>query len=188
MMAIVSQPTTLKEFLRRHEDSAVLEYANGVVTEKMPPSYDHGILAGLLSEQINGFARPRKLAISGVEVRTTDLAAGVSRVPDLSVWIWDRIERDPARQRRGAFIPPDIAIEIASLGQSRPKQIERCQQFVDQGTRIALMFDPGTRTVVDVRPKGAERLLRGEDVLDLTEVIPGLTFVVGDLFALLDFE
>lgn len=186
-MAIASRPMTLDQFLKKHEESAVLEYARGVVTEKMPPSFDHGLLAGVIGHQINAFALPRKLGVAGVEIRTTDLATGVSRVPDVCVFVWDRIERDPVKQRRGAFIPPDIAIEIASPGQSRRKQVERCQEFLELGTRIALMFDPRTKSLVDVRPGGVERRLRGDDVLDLTEVIPGLTLVVGELFAMLDF-
>jgi Uma2 family endonuclease len=188
MMAIASQSMTLKEFLKQYEDSAVLEYAQGAVTEKMPPSYDHGILAALIGHQTNGYTLPRKLGVVVVEVRITDLETGVSRVPDLSVFVWDRIERDPVKQRRGAFIPPDIAIEIASPGQSRQNQIERCQQFVAQGARIALMFDSCTKSVIDVRPGGVERRLRGNDVLDLGDVIPGLTLVVGELFAALRFE
>ena len=187
-MAIDSRPMTLKQFLDTHEQSTVLEYAHGVVTEKMPPSFDHGFLAGMIGHQINAFALPRKLAAAGPEIRVTDLAADVSRVPDLSVFVWDRIERNPIKRRRGAFVPPDIAIEIAFEGQSRHDQIDRCQEFVDQGARIALMFDPRTKTVVDVRPGGVVRRFRGDDVLDLTDVIPGLTLGVGALFALLDFE
>jgi Uma2 family endonuclease len=188
MMAIDSRPMTLKQFLNKHEQSAVLEYAQGVVTEKMPPSFDHGDLASFIALQINSFAHPRKLAFASVELRVTDLETGVSRVPDLSVYVWDRIERDPVKRRRGAYTPPDIVIEIASEGQSRQDQIDRCQEFVDQGAGIALMFDPRTKTVVDVRPGDEVRRLRGDDVLDLTDVIPGLTLGVGALFALLDFE
>jgi Uma2 family endonuclease len=66
-MAIVSQPMSLKEFLRRHEDSAVLEYADGVVTEKTPPAYDHGLLASLIGHQINAFA----LVLNGLRTRNT---------------------------------------------------------------------------------------------------------------------
>lgn len=187
-MAIASQPMTLDQFLKKHEDSAVLEYANGVVTEKMPPAYDHGILASVIGHQINGFALPRKLGVVVVELRTTNIETGVSRVPDLSYFVWHRIERDAIKRRRGAFIPPDIAIEIASLGQSRQKQIERCREFINLGARIALMVDPRTSTIVDVRPGGVERRMRGDDVLDLTEVIPGLTLVVNDLFAAARFE
>jgi Uma2 family endonuclease len=187
-MTIASGTLTLDEFLAEYEHDATLEYERGVITEKIPPTLGHGFIATILGQQINSFAYRRKLAFAVVEVRTTDLATGVSRVPDLSVYIWDRLERDPVAQQRGAFIPPDIAIEVASPGQSRQKQIERCQQFVEQGARIALMVDPRTETIVDVRPDRSERRLRGDDVLDLSEVIPGLTLVVQELFGAARFE
>jgi Uma2 family endonuclease len=119
------------------------------------------------------------------ELRVTDLTSGISRVPDNAVYAWDRIERSPKAQEHGAFEPPEIAIEVASPGQSRRKHIERCHQFVELGTRIALMFDPRTLTIVDVRPGQPERRLRGDDVLDLNEVIPGLSIAVDELFVLL---
>jgi hypothetical protein len=50
------------------------------------------------------------------------------------------------------------------------------------------MFYSCTKSVIDVRPGGVERRLRGNDVLDLGDVIPGLTLVVGELFAALRFE
>jgi Uma2 family endonuclease len=188
MMAIASRTMTLDEFLARHEDDATLEFCRGVVTEKMAPSLPHGILASLIGQQINGFAHPRKLGFAMVEVRTTDRGSGVSRVPDISVYVWDRIERDRIAKHLSASIPPDIAIEIASPGQSRRKQLERCLEFLELGARIALMVDPRTSTVVDVRPNGVQRRLRGGAVLDLGDVIPGLTLVVGELFAALRFE
>jgi Uma2 family endonuclease len=187
MMVIAPRPMTLDEFLEKHEDSAVLEYAHGVVTEKMPPSAVHGHLASMIAYQINGYGLPRKLAAVAVEVRTTNVENGVSRVPDLSIFTWDRIERDRIARHQSASIPPDIAIEIASPGQSRQKQIERCREFIADGVRIALMFDPRTKSVIDVQAGGAERRLRDDDMIDLTEVIPGLTLVVRELFAMLDF-
>ena len=187
-MAIASRPMTLAEFLRRHGDSAVLEYANGVVTEKMPPSADHGLLASMIAYQINGYALPRKLAATAVEVRITNTETGVSWVPDLSVYVWERIQRDRIARHQSASIPPDIAVEIASPGQSRQKQVERCREFIEQGARIALMFNPRTKSVIDGRPGGIERRLRGDDVLDFDEVIPGLRLVVGELYAMLDFK
>jgi Uma2 family endonuclease len=187
-MTTASRTLTLDEFLAEYEHHATLEYERGAITEKMPPTMGHGFLAMLLCQRINDFAYPRKLAFAATEIRTTDLQSGVSRVPDVCVYTWDRIERDPVKQQRGAFIPPDIAIEVASPGQSRRRQIERCQQFVALGARIALMVDPRTETIVDVRPGGVERRLRGEDVLDLTDVIPDLTLVVRALFAAARFE
>src|SRR5258707_1308776 len=52
-MTIAPQTMTLDEFLAKYEDDAVLEYAQGVVTEKMAPSLPHSALASLIGQQIN---------------------------------------------------------------------------------------------------------------------------------------
>lgn len=181
-MTIAPQTMSLDEFLDHYGDDPTLEYAHGVVTEKMPPAWNHGILGYFICKWINDYANPRKLALAVPELRTTDRPSERSRVPDISVYLWDRVERDPMAQEHGAFEPPDIAIEIASPGQSRRKQIERCHQFVALGAKIALMFDPGARTIVEVRSGQPDRRLRGTDILDLDEVIPGLEVAVADLF------
>jgi Uma2 family endonuclease len=113
-MTIASGTLTLDEFLAEYELDAVLEYERGVISTKMPPTAGHGFLAAILVQHINEFAYPRRLAFAAPEIRTTDVGSGISRVPDISVYIWDRIERDPVKRERGVFIPPDIAIEIAS--------------------------------------------------------------------------
>ena len=181
-MIIAPHTMTLDEFLAKYEDSAVLEFADGVVTEKMAPAWNHGILGYFIAKWINDYAHPRELALAIPELRTTDLGTRVSRVPDIAVYVWSRIERDLKAQERGAFVPPDIAIEMASPGQGRREQIERCQQFVALGSRIGLMVDPRTRTIVDVRADRPDRRLRDADIVDLSEVIPGLTASVTELF------
>lgn len=187
-MAITPQTMTLDEFLARYEHDPTLEYEQGVVTEKMAPALNHGFLAGLLVHWLNGFMLSRKLGAAAAELRITDQVTGVSWIPDVSVYVWDRIERDPKAQEHGAVSRPDIAIEIASPGQSRRKQIERCQDYLAIGARIGLMLDPRTHTIVDVRPDQSARRLRSGDVLDLGEVIPGMTLPVGELFDALRFE
>jgi Uma2 family endonuclease len=188
MAIITPQTMTLDEFLARYEHEPTLEYEQGVVTEKMASALSHGFLAGLLVHWLNGFMLPRKLGIAASELRITDQTTGVSWIPDVSVYVWDRIERDPKAQEHGAVSPPDIAIEIASPGQSRRKQIERCQEYLAIGVRIGLMLDPRARTIVDVRPGQPAWQLRSGDVLDLGGVIPGMMLAVGDLFDALRFE
>ena len=187
-MTIASQRMTLDEFLAKYEHDPGLEFAQGVVTEKMSPGWDHGALQALVGQTINSHAGPRKLAFAFSELRTTDRAAEVSRIPDISVFVWDRIERDPVARQRGAFISPDIAIEIMSQGQGRQTQLNRCREFVANGAHAALLFEPAAGLVTEVRPGGSERTYLGDDMIDLGDIVPGLTLAVGELFAALTFE
>jgi len=189
-MAIVQRgqrTLTLDEFLAQPEVKPAREYVNGVITQKMAPNWDHGGLQAEVTTRINVFARPRRLAFAFPELRTTDRPANASLVPDISVYLWERIERDREAGQHGAFTPPDIAIEIASPGQGRQRLLARCRGFVERGSQVALLLDPRRQDLTEVRPEGVERRLRGTDVLDLGDVIPGLTIPVGELFASLDF-
>ena len=177
---------TLEEFLALPDEKPALEYFDGVVTQKVSPERDHSALQFLICEWVNVAARPRKLAFAFPELRTTH--SGASLVPDVAVYTWARIPRE--RSARGTVdvtTPPDVTIEIASLGQGRRKLLERCRWFVEQGAQLALLVDPRRQTIAVVRGGETPRVLHGDDVLDLGEVIPGLTLVVGELFRVLDF-
>ncbi|MGE3272854.1 MAG: Uma2 family endonuclease [Chloroflexota bacterium] len=187
-MTIASQRLTLDEFLAKYEHDPILEYAQGVVTERLSASWDHGALQSLVGQAINAVAWPRKLGIALSSLRITDQDTDVSRIPDLSVFAWDRIERDPVARRRGAFSAPDVAIEILSPGQTRSSQIKGCREFVASGSRAALLFEPDARTITAVRPNTVERSYGESDHLDLGDIIPGLTLDIGALFADMSFE
>jgi Uma2 family endonuclease len=180
---------TLDEFLALPEESPAFEYQDGVITQKMAPERDHGGLQYVFCRWINDVGQPGKLAVAFPEFRATYRDDQVSFVPDVSVYLWARIPRE--RGSDGgiyAFTPPDIAIEIASPGQSRRRLIERCRRFVELGSKAALLADPRRQDIVEVRPDGVERRLRGADVLDLGDIVPGLSIPVGDLFAALTFD
>ena len=179
---------TLDEFLALPEEKPALEYVDGVVTQKMAPNWDHGGLQAEVTTRINVHARPRRLAFAFPELRTTDRSTNASRVPDVSVYIWERIERDREARQQGAFTPPDIAVEIASPGQGRRMLMNRCRWFVAHGSHAAILIDPRHQDLTEVRAGGVERRLRGADILDLGDIVPGLTIPVGELFAAVTFE
>jgi Uma2 family endonuclease len=178
---------TLEEFLALPEEKPALEYIDGEVAQKVSPEWDHSELQYVIPSRINAYAYPRKLGVALPELRTT--YSGESLVPDVAVFTWERIPR--RRNARGAIevtSPPDVAIEIASPGQGRRALLDRCRRFVEHGSRLALLADPRRRTVTVVRAGARPAVLSGDDVLDLGEVIPGLTLVVGELFTALSFD
>jgi Uma2 family endonuclease len=104
-------------------------------------------------------------------------------VPDLVVYRWDRIPRTPSGDlAEDASIPPDIAIEIASPGQSLRDLRGRCQWYVAHATPIALLVNRRTASISLFRSGIPARVLRGSDRVDLDEVLPGFQLTVQDLF------
>jgi Uma2 family endonuclease len=119
------------------------------------------------------------LALS--ELRTT--FAGRSRVPDVAVFQWERIPRDADGEIGNTFREaPDIAIEIVSPGQSVNQLVLRCLTFVELGVQAALLVDPAHKSILVFRPGAVPIGLHRSDVVDLGDIVPGLTLSVSEIF------
>jgi Uma2 family endonuclease len=181
------RPVTLEEFLTLPEKKPALEYANGKVTQKVSPQGKHGRLQSKFAELLNGFGEPRRLAIAFTETRAT--FAGRSRVPDVTMYRWERIPRDPNGEVANVFrTPPDIAVEILSPEQSVRRQVDRCRWYVANGVQIALVLHPDERSVRLFRADGTEQRLTGADRIDLDAVLPGFELTVEALFGTLRID
>jgi len=176
---------TLREFLALPEEEPPLEYVDGVITQKVSPKGPHTLRTAMFTTRVNVYAVPRKLALAFPEQRTT--FGGRSYVPDVSVYRWERIPwTGPADVEDDFPLPPDVAVEIISPGQSWRKLSGQCQWFVENGVGMALLIDPRRRRVRLFLPGQAARELALTDRIDLGDVIPGFPLVVGDLYTLLD--
>jgi Uma2 family endonuclease len=181
-MAIANPSMTLEAFLALPEEKPALEFEDGEVVQKVSPQGKHSLLQATTVSLINATAMPRKIAVALTELRST--YARASRVPDISVYTWDRVPRDANGDIANVFTtPPDIAIEILSPGQSVPRLIQRCLRLLRDGSRIVLLLDPEDLAVMDFRDGAMQNVLRGSDVVDLEPVIPGLKLTVDEIFA-----
>jgi Uma2 family endonuclease len=153
----------------------------GVVTQKMAPKADHGSIEFEFAAAVNAVVRPARLGRVFIETRfvTPDRAP----VPDVSFYRQDRILAE-SRDSFGDFtIPPDIAVEIVSPSQSVSEQLRKCLGYADLGVPVSLIVDPQDRSVFVIRPNQPTQGLRGEDRIDLDDVLPGFTLTVAELFA-----
>jgi Uma2 family endonuclease len=151
------------------------------VTQKVAPQGRHSRLQWKLAAWIGSFAEPRELAMAFTELRTTYSNSAV--VPDIAVYLWDRIDWDPNGDVPDVFTtPPDIAVEIRSPGRPVRDAIERCQWYVAHGVQLALAVDPDRRTVEEYRPEAHRGPLQAADEIDFGPVLPGLRLAVDELF------
>lgn len=186
-MAIAERLITLDEFLTWSEEKPALELIDGRVTQKVSPQGQHSALQAEIATLFNNFARPRKLARAFTELRAS--FTGHSPVPDVSVYLWERIPVTERGTVANRFVePPDIAVEIRSPEQTLKSQIERCHWYVEHGVRVVLLVDPGRLTIRVFRPEATAGPLRGADVIDLGDVLPGFSFTPDELFASLSMR
>jgi Uma2 family endonuclease len=181
-MALTEQ-LTLDDFLRLPEEKPALEYARGVITQKMAPPGWHGILQGDLYYRFRTHGAPQRRLKSMPETRVTWMSEGKSYVPDAIAYRRERAPREP----NGAFanhviVPPDIAVEIWSPGHVLGDQIERCRWYIAHDVRVSLLVHPERRWVWTFRPGVESGPLAGTDAIDLNDVSEGLSFTVDELF------
>jgi Uma2 family endonuclease len=183
-VALAPKQLTLAEFLQLPERTPPLEYSDGEVQQKVSPKGKRIWLQTALLERINAIGVPGRVAAAAAEGRVT--FAGKSRVPDITVYTWDRIPRDEVGEVADDFItPPDIAIEIVSPGQCMNAVVRRCRWYVANGVQIVLLIDPGARSVLALRPDGVTLQFSGSDSIDLAPVVPGFQLTVDELFSAL---
>jgi Uma2 family endonuclease len=82
------------------------------------------------------------------------------------------------------FFPyaPDIAIEVLSPDNTRPKVRRKARAFLADGARLVWAIDTRRETVTVFRPLSEPQLLSGQDVLSGEDVLPGFALPVASLF------
>jgi len=174
----VGQRMTLEEFLALPEEKPALEYVDGVVRQKVAAKPVHADIQSFLIETLRPFARRRRLGVvlSGARFVTPTWAP----VPDV---VFYRRERLHVRRAPADFVEaPDLAIEIISPGQTLADEVQKCLDFLENGTIVALLILPGEEAVFEFRQQQPLNVLRGSDPLPVDDLLPGLGLTVRDLF------
>lgn len=184
-MVLTRTGLTLEEFLRLPEKKPALEYEDGEVAQKMSPKRRHATLQAAIVKLLDAFAEPRRLGRAFPEQRI--VLAGRSYVPDVVFYRWGRIPigRDGRIQDGDFEEPPDIAVEILSPKQSDTRLVRRCAWYVENGARAALLLAPDDETAFLFGLGDTMRPVRGDQAIDLSEVLPGFRLTAGELFAAL---
>jgi Uma2 family endonuclease len=178
---VVGQRMTLDEFLALPEIKPALEYGGGVVSQRIAADGQRAVLRVSFATEVSVFSEPRRLAVALPGLRTT--YGGASWVPDISVYTWSRIPREPNGRVANRFTePPDIAVEIVSRDQTATNLVSKCIWYVKNGVKIALIADPAEDIVLRFRPDALPEALTGDDRIDLDEVLPGFELTVSQLF------
>lgn len=180
-MPVSQKRLTLEEFLNLPEKKPALEFDDGGVTQKVSPRAKHSTVQYVVCELFNRFAEPRKLAFAFPELRTT--FGGRSYVPDVAIYRRERIPLDDrGRPVDDFFIPPDIAVEILSPGQRASALKRKCLWYVANGVSVALLVDPEDEPILAFRPDQQPQALRGDDTLELGDLLPGFNLRAREVF------
>jgi Uma2 family endonuclease len=172
----------LEAFLRLPETKPASEYIDGRIVQKPMPQGKHSTLQAELVIAIDAVAKSRRIARAFPELRCT--FAGRSVVPDIAVFIWERIPIDEQGEIANVFDrTPDWTIEILSPEQSQTRVTGNILHCLEHGCRMGWLIDPAERSVLVYPPERQPRLLNvPTDLLSVPEPLSDLRLSVGGVF------
>jgi Uma2 family endonuclease len=179
----VTQPSlTLEAFLAMPETKPASEFIDGEIVQKPMPQGKHSAVQSELVPTINGRLKPSAIARAFSELRCS--FGGRSVVPDVTVWVWDRIACDVSGDIANVFpIAPDWTIEILSPDQSQTKVVKNIVHCLKHGAAMGWLIDPDDRTVFVYHPSGAMEIFDApDDRLPTPEFAQSLELSVGEVF------
>jgi Uma2 family endonuclease len=184
MLQTLTKPlTTLEEFLKLPETEPASEYIDNQIIQKPMPQGEHSVIQTELCPAINGVLKPKRIGRAFSELRCT--FGGRSIVPDVSIFVWDRIPRKENGGVANAFnLAPDWTIEILSPDQSQTKVTKNILHCLHHGTQLGWLIDPGDQTVLIFMPNQLPQVFdEPQQVLIVPPFANEAQLTVGELFA-----
>ncbi len=183
MATTMTKLLTANDLLRLSGQGVRGELIRGVLHETMPTGYAHGKIVMNLGIMLGVFIKPRRLGSltgsdSGVWLeRDPDTV----REPDIAYFSAAKIPLD-AMDTGYAEVPPDLVVEIVSPSDSRRVVGDKARMWLRYGVDLVWVVQPDTRTVDVYEPDQAVVSLTEQDTLDGSEVLPGFTCTISNIF------
>lgn len=183
MLQAPSEILTLAEFLQLPDTKPAREYIDGQIIQKPMPQGKHSVIQGELVPAINGVVKSKQIARAFPELRCT--FGGRSTVPDIAVFVWNRIPRDENGAVANTFLAaPDWTIEILSPDQNQTKVTKNILHCLRNGTDMGWLIDPAEETVFIYRPyQEPEVLDEQNELLIVPSFASELKLTIKDMFA-----
>lgn len=183
MLQAPSKILTLAEFLQLPDTKPAREYIDGQIIQKPMPQGKHSVIQGELVPAINGVVKSKQIARAFPELRCT--FGGRSTVPDIAVFVWNRIPRDENRAVANTFLAaPDWTIEILSPDQNQTKVTKNILHCLRNGTDVGWLIDPAEETVFIYRPHQEPEVLdEPSELLIVPSFASELKLTIKDVFA-----
>ena len=181
-MSTTTHLMTAEELIRLPRGQYRYELVKGELLTMSPSGGQHGAVTMYLSAPLATFVKSNKLGVVfGAETgfileRNPDTVLA----PDISFISKDRIETISTGYLE---IPPDLAVEVISPGESKPKVEKKTAQWLEFGTKTVWLVYAKTRAVEVRDSSGSNMLLTENDELTGCDVLSGFKIDVRDIFS-----
>lgn len=180
----------LNQFLALPEKKPYLEFAAGDAVPKPMPDKNHSRMQGILFLLLRQFLQETRLGEVLTEWRCIFGPPGGERalIADLTYASRAAMAESDRTGECYLRVAPDLAIEILSLDQSASRFADKLAFYLSNEVRLVWVIDPESKTVSTYSPGAQPRTLRAGEMLDGSDVLPGFSLAVTELFAELENE
>lgn len=180
---------TAEDLARLPDDGWKYELVEGKFVKMPPTGGGHGSIASRLHVGLGAYVEAHNLGECTLSQAGYKLSQPGQRdtvlAPDLAFVQTDRLPQ-PGTPAWDEFwqLAPDLAVEVVSPSESRPKMQARARQWLAAGVQLVWLIWPKAKQVEVWRP-GSDKpvqTLGVHDALDGLDVVPGFTYPIARLF------
>jgi Uma2 family endonuclease len=181
-MSETTRLVTADELEKYPDDDYRYELVEGRVIRMSPTGAMHGWLVMRVGARLT-----QHVGSTGSGVVLTEVGFRLSsspdtvRAPDLAFIRRERLTGS-ALPRGFWKGPPDLAVEVLSPDDRSSDVNTKVAEYLMHGVPLVVVIDPDERTVTTHRPSAHPTTLRGADLLDLSDIVQGLRWSVGEVF------
>jgi Uma2 family endonuclease len=162
------------------DDSVQIELDEGELITIPAAGEDHGNCELEIARRIANHARQHQLGRVYAGDTGFRLSSDIVRAPDVAFVRQERVE---AIQSKGfAKGAPDLAVEIFSPSDSIRQLMRKVKQYFAAGCHTVWIVYPDAREIHVLETSGADHLLRGPDVIEAPDLLPGFSVRVSEFF------
>ncbi|CAN5219788.1 Uma2 family endonuclease [soil metagenome] len=175
---------TAQELLQYSHEPYRQELIDGTLYEMEPTGAEHGVVEGKIFASLSHHVEAANLGTTFVgdvgfqTARDPDTVRG----PDVAFVTRQRVEETgiPRGYWPGA---PDLAVEVVSPNDRHSGVEGKALHWLAAGARAVVVVDPVRRTAKVYRARDDIRVLNEDERLDLGDIVPGWSPLVGAFFA-----
>jgi Uma2 family endonuclease len=166
---------TADELWQLHIPDKRVELVRGVLVVRELPGYRHGEVTARLAKLLMDHVDAHGLGSVVIGDTGFKLASAPDTVrgPDIAFVQRDRLPH-PVPEGFAEFAP-DLAVEVLSPNDRPGEILAKVADWLNAGTSVVWVVDPGRRNCRVYRQDGSEILIEADGVLSGEEVLPGFS-------------
>lgn len=173
---------TLADVIRlSNQENRGVELVNGTLVEK-PVGMTESLIASNLIRLLGNYAEAGKRGLVSGEQGMVRMLMGNVRMPDVAYFRRNDLPDGQMPRDAAPRVAPAIAVEVLSESNTDEEMRIKVREYFESGVQIVWMLDPPTKTLRVYDGPDRFRQLTAADVLEGSDLLPGFTVQIGNLF------